>query len=249
MPDVVIIGAQRAGTTSMHTWLCSHPRVARLRHKEVHYFDNNYALGERWYRAHYPIEIQALGMGTSLNVESSPYMLFHPLAPLRAARDLPETTRFLVMLRDPVERAISHYWLERRFGAETETLESALSLEEERLADQFERVEKGERSFRHRHFSYKARGLYAGQLERWFDAVGRERVLVVESERVFVDEAAGVAVLAWLGLDGFAERFPAVNEARRAESAGEGVLKSLESYFAPHNEELFALLGRRMWGQ
>ena len=86
MPGIVIIGAQRSGTTSLHSWLCSHPDVAPFMVKEVHYFDGAYERGERWYRSRFPI-----GPRSRIHVEASPYMLFHPLAPGRG-RDLPETT-------------------------------------------------------------------------------------------------------------------------------------------------------------
>lgn len=241
-PEIVILGAQRAGTRSMHAWLCGHPDVARLKYPEVHYFDIAYDRGERWYRTHYPIR-----RAQRLSVESSPYMLFHPLAPARAARDLPATTRFVVLLRDPAERAVSHYWLSRRLGKETESLEVALALEEERLAGESERVAAGERSFRHRYFSYRARGMYEGQLRRWFDAVGRDRILVLQSEQLFSDPAATEPVLEWLGLPRADAPFPAVNGAPREEPVTPGALDELRGSFAPHNEALFELLGRRLW--
>lgn len=242
-PDVVILGAQRAGTRSMHSWLGSHPRVSRPRYSEVHYFDVHYNRGERWYRTHYPIR-----RAERASVESSPYMLFHPLAPGRAARDLPESTRFVVLLRDPAERAVSHYWLSRRLGRERETLEAALALEEKRLAGEVERVERGERSFRHRFFSYRARGIYEPQLQRWFDAVGRDRILVLQSEELFVDPEATAPVLEWLGLGSVDAPFPSVNGAPRSEPASDATIDELRAYFAPHNERLFTLLGRRLWG-
>jgi hypothetical protein len=215
--------------------------VAPLKYKELHYFDVHYDRGERWYRTHYPIARGAR------SIESSPYMLFHPLAPVRAGADLPAKTRFIALLRDPVERAISHYWHERRLGRETEPLEVALALEDERLAGQTELVERGEKSFQHRNRSYQARGLYADQLRRWFEAVGPDRILIVESEELFRRPEVASEVLDWLGLERFDVPFPAVNEARREHEADIAVQQNLNRHFAPHNEELFELLGRRMW--
>jgi hypothetical protein len=241
----VIIGTQRGGTTSMQFWLCSHPMVAPpldWEKPEVHYFDNNYGRGERWHRAQLPIR-----RGSRMTIESSPYMLFHPLAPERARRDLPPTTRFIVLLRDPVQRAISHYWLEWGRKIESEALDVALALEDERLAGQRERVLRGERSFRHRHFSYRTRGYYAEQLRRWFDAVGRERILVVESEQLFADAETSATVLRWLDLAPFDVPFPAVNEAPRAQAANPTTVEALRAHFEPHMEELFELLGHNLW--
>ena len=243
LPDIVIIGAQRAGTRSMHAWLCGLPGVVPQKYPEVHYFDIEYDRGERWYRTHYPIR-----RAHRVSVESSPYMLFHPLAPGRAARDLPEATRFVVLLREPAERAVSHYWLSRRLGKESEPLEVALALEDERLAGESERVARGERSFRHRYFSYRTRGLYESQLRRWFEAVGRDRIVICQSEDLFSDPAATDPVLEHLGLTADGARFPAVNAVPREQPVRGEMLDELRSFFAPHNERLFDLLGRRLWG-
>ena len=102
-------------------------------------------------------------------------MLYHPLAPARAARDLPASTRFIVLLREPVQRTVSDYWFTReRKRFEQESLERALALEPERLAGEIDRVMRGETSPRHSGYSYVARSEYAGQVEAWFEAVGRE---------------------------------------------------------------------------
>jgi hypothetical protein len=244
LPDFVILGAQRSGTTSLYNWLGGHPSVVRSTGREVHYFDLNYAKGESWYRAHFPFARPGRVTG-----ESTPYLLFHPLAPERVGRDLPASTRFVVILRDPVERAVSHYWHERRMKAETETLDVALALEEQRLAGQVERVLRGERSFAHFHFAYAGRGRYAEQLSRWFAHVERSRVLVVESERLFTDPRAPAEVAQWLDLRSAPEAFPALNEAQREVAASAEVTVALERYFEPHNEDLFRLLGYRLWGK
>lgn len=242
LPDFVILGTQRGGTSSLYQWLCAHPAFDPPLRKEIHYFDVHYHKGTRWYRAHFPFAQRGRITG-----EASPYMLFHPLAPARAARDLPTSTRFIVLLRNPVERAISHYWLSRNSMTwEKETLERGIELESQRLAAEIPKVLRGERSFGHATFSYVARGEYASQLRRWFDAVGRERILVLESEKLN-REPEGSGVLQWLGLDPHSAPFPAVNRtARFAESPPE-VIARLQEHFAPYNCELFELLGYELW--
>jgi hypothetical protein len=244
LPDFVIIGTQRGGTTSLFRWLGWHPSVVPANRREVHYFDLNYDKGEKWYRAHFPLKRSGLVTG-----EASPYLLLHPLAPERAARDLPSSTRFIVVLRDPVERALSHYWHERRLKAETRPLEAALAREEKRMSRADEKVRRGERSFAHRHYSYRTRGRYAEQLERWFDHVDRQRILVVESEKMYVDPHEQGRIIEWLGLPPARDPFPATNEAHRDHEASPEVIGQLEEYFKPHNEKLFDLLGYRMWGR
>ena len=242
LPDVVILGTQRGGTTSLFDWLAIHRSVAASTTKEVHYFDRFYANGEHWYRAHFPLK-----GGSRLAIEATPYLLFYPLAPRRVATDLPASTRFIVLLRDPVQRAISQYWHSVRLKAEDQPLAMALSLEDERLAGQSEVVLAGGESFAHRNFSYKARGHYAEQLRRWFDVIERERILVMESEELWSNPTGPARVLQWLGLASLDAAFPSSNDAPRARPEEEAVIDDLRRHFAPANEDLFELLGRRLW--
>jgi sulfotransferase family protein len=242
MPGIVIIGAQRSGTTSLHSWLCAHPHVAPFLIKEVHYFDGAYERGQRWYRSRFPISPRS-----RTHVEASPYMLFHPLAAERAGHDLPQSTRFVALLREPAERALSHYQFERRKAREDETFAYALELEESRLEGAEEAVVRGERCSAHRWYSYRSRGRYAEQLSRWFDAVGRERILVMESERMFEDPSATGELLSWLDLSPVSMPFPALNATAEPSADDVATRDRLQESFEADNEVLFDLLGRRLW--
>src|SRR5439155_3447898 len=147
LPDYLIIGAQRAGTTSLYLYLTQHPCVAPVViGKGVHYFDVDFAKGPGWYRGHFPVAarryLSRVGRDRPLITgEGSPYYLFHPLVPERVAALLPEA-RLIALLRDPVERAYSHYqhFVER--GIETLTFEQALEAEPERLKGEVERLHR-----------------------------------------------------------------------------------------------------------
>ena len=245
LPDFIIIGAQRASTTSLYRWLTAHPDVVPAWCKEVHYFDNYDDRTLRWYRAHFPFPRPG-----RLTGESSPSLLLHPLAPRRAAEDLP-TTKFIALLREPVERAISNHWLRRRNGVapQDESFEAALQREAEIADRDGQPIVRGEPSLLHLHYSYVARGEYAPQLRRWFGAVGRERVLVVESERLGTQPGEAARILAWLGLPDWDEPFPAANHAERVEEASPTTVARLRAHFEPFNLDLFELLGREMWEQ
>ncbi len=200
-------------------------------------------MGLRWYRAQFPLIKPGRMTG-----EATPYMLFHPLAPGRAARDLPESTRFIVLLREPVQRTISHYWFSRRRKQfETEPIERALALEPERLAGETERVLRGENSPAHSGYSYVARSEYANQVRAWFDAVGRDRILIVESEQMYTDPAASAAIVEWLGLAPHVLAFPATHKSVRLDTESPELLTRLHEHFVPHNQKLFELLGYELW--
>jgi hypothetical protein len=210
LPDYLIIGAQRCGTTSLYRYLVQHPAVApTVMAKGVHYFDVDFAKGPAWYRGHFPTrirkaQVRALHGTTLITGEGSPYYLFHPLVPERVAELLPDV-KLIAMLRDPVERAYSHYKHYRQRDLEPlSTFEEALDAEEGRLAGEVERIlaDPSYRAWDYQHFSYVARGMYAEQLERWATVFPRDRILVLKSEDFFTDPRTGHArVLDFLGLE------------------------------------------------
>lgn len=183
LPDFLVVGAQRCGTTSLFHYLVQHPAIAGPRlAKGVHWFDTAYDRSERWYRAHFPTRRQRERAGVRAVGEASPYYLFHPYVAERIAARLPDV-RVVAILRDPVERARSHHGHEVARGFESLPLEAALDAEPARLAgaDHALAAPSGRHRF-HQHHGYVARGRYAEQLERLHATVGREHVLVVFTE-------------------------------------------------------------------
>jgi hypothetical protein len=243
LPDFLVIGAQRAGSTSLFAQLCDHPGVAPPSHKEIHYFDQQSFRSLRWYRSHFPPVAAARGRLTG---EASPYYLFHPAVPARVAEALPDV-RLVALLRDPVARAYSHYQLSVRDGHEPLGFEEALRAEPERLAHEDGRLltDRAYRSHAHRHQSYAARGLYAEQLRRWHEHVAPDRLLVVSSEELFADPGRVTGtVLEFLGLDaGEVPPFPVRNQ-RPYPPMSDAARGFLEARFEGPNRELAELLGR-----
>ncbi len=244
-PAFLIIGGMKCGTTSLYQYLVQHPDVERGFVEEVHYFDLNYHRGPSWYRAHFPRG--GKGGGGPIAGDDSPYYLFHPLVPERVARDLPDV-RLIALLRDPVDRAYSHYNHEVRRGREPLPIEQALDREEARLSGEVERIEAdGEYvSFEHHKHSYKARGRYAEQLHRWFEHIPRDRFLIVQSERMFRDPQSVLdQTLGFLDLPGMELETYDVFNPGSYPSLPEGTRDHLEDHFLPHNDDLYRLLGER----
>jgi hypothetical protein len=191
LPDFLIVGAQRSGTTTLYRLLADHPsvRFPRLT-KGVHWFDVDYHRSPSWYRSAFPLqaalEHDARATGEPVVVgEAAPYYGFHPFAPARIAEQLPEV-RLVMILRDPVTRAWSQFHHERARGFEPLVdFGAALAAEEARLAGA-EQVLAGRpgHHLAHQHQSYVARGRYAEQIQRLWAAVGRERVLVLYTEHL-----------------------------------------------------------------
>ena len=255
LPDFVILGTQRGGTTTLYHYLVRHPQVlGAVADKEVHYFDLRASAGLDEYRKAFPTR-GALGRATRragdrvLVGEASPYYLFHPAVPGRLRAALPDA-RLIAVLRDPVERAWSHYRHEVELGYESFPFDEALDREEERLAGQEGALmaDAGAVGFEHQHHSYAARGRYAEQIERWWSVFPREQLLLLRSEDMFADPGSSFAsVTDFLGL---VRRAPVGWKAYNATASREldpGLRERLTEGFRPWNARLAELTGRD-WG-
>lgn len=240
LPDFLILGAQKAGTTALYAYLRWHPQITGPSFKEVSFFDRHYARGERWYRAHLPIRRRGI-VG-----EASPSYLFHPLAPERVARMLPNA-RLIALLRNPVDRAFSHYQHEVALGREQLSFEEAIAHEDGRMQGEVERMLGDPAYFSHPwwNYTYLARGRYAEQLQRWFAAFPRERLLVLLTDDLAADTAGTYArVLDFLGVEARGlDSYPRIFEREYAEMSRQ-TRAGLERDFAEPNRRLAELLGR-----
>jgi hypothetical protein len=187
LPDALIIGAQKAGTTALYAYLRWHPAILGPSWKEVNFFDRHYRRGEAWYRGHFPNELRVWRVRRRgldpIVAEASTGYLFHPLAPERVAALLP-SVRLVALVRDPVDRAYSHYQHEVALGRESLSFGEAIDREDERMRGELERMvgDPGYFSYAWWNYAYLARGRYAEQLERWLEVFPREQLLVVPTD-------------------------------------------------------------------
>lgn len=194
-PNFIIVGAQKAGTSSLFTYICQHPAVAAPMRKEIHYFDLNAERPYSWYKAHFPV----LRAG-KITGEASPYYLFHPLAPERIAARLPNV-KIIIMLRHPVDRAISHYWHEFRHGYESLSPHDAFEIEKDRLGPATTATKRGEYAAAHQHYSYAARSCYAEQVASYLKWFPRVNVKLVNMDDLMRDPGKVVDdTISFLGL-------------------------------------------------
>ena len=255
LPTFLIAGAARCGTTSMFDTLRKHPAIGHPFlpwTKEVHFFDNKYGRGLAWYQSHFPLKARmqraarTAGANAPQAFESGVGYMFHPLAPGRIKRDLPDV-KLLVMLRDPVERAFSAHAYSVAAGCETETFERALELEEERLAGEVERIvaDPAYHSLSHRHHSYRIRGQYIEQLERLEQMFGRDRIHVVDSGDFWTDPVPSYkGVLDFLDLPDVGNPdFRQRNSRPRPAPTPDSVRAALREHYRPYDERLTAWLG------
>lgn len=202
LPNVLVVGAQRCGTSSLFKYLGAHPECGASVRKEARFFTEYYDEGVDWYRAHFTL--RAGRPRRKVHFEATPDYLLDPRVPRRAKALLPEDLRIIALLRDPVERAYSHYWHNRRLGTERIPFEEALAREPERIDAHLRQLEEGFEGPAHKsilRYSYVERGRYSKHLDRWLQVIEKDRVLVLGSERFYKEtDAVYRQILGFLGL-------------------------------------------------
>jgi hypothetical protein len=258
LPTFIVVGGQRCGTASLYAYLLEHPAVAGFFSKQIYFFDAKFDRGVSWYRGHFPLATyrayarHRFGAEPAIGEATADY-LFHPHAAARI-RSLRPDARLIVLLRDPVARAFSHYHLFRAKGFEALSFEEAVEREGERLDGQLERMldDPSYWSASRHTFSYLARGRYKEQLERWLAVFPPEQLLILRSEDLFADPASVMpGVFEFLGvpaMGGAASTYPVLH-AQRYEPMKPETRASLRRYFEQPNNELYSYLGRDFgWG-
>lgn len=245
LPDFIIIGVQKGGTSTLFSLLERHPQIKGSVFKEVHYYDYNFSKGIKWYRSFFPIKSSL----TRLVGEASPYYFFHPLVPNRIKQDNPNV-KLILLLRDPVARAYSHYQMERRKHKEKiESFEEAIEVEESRIAPEIAKMDQDPFYFSssHQTYSYVSRGYYGDQLERWYKYFDRDQILVLKSEDFFGDPSAIIKkVYDFLDVDDFQDlNFQPKNQGNYGNMKHETV-ELLKEKFRKDQVKLNELLDRRI---
>lgn len=254
MPDYLVLGTKKGGTTSVANWLVRHPQVMSMfprlqNHKSPHYFDINYWRGPRWYLSHFPTTasraIHRRRHGGARVGEASPYYMFHPAAASRIRETCPDV-RMIAVLREPVSRAHSNYWDRVVTGNEPcATFEEALDAEERRLqgvTDEWLQV-PSHYSYSHDHHTYLARGRYAEQLARFFSVFERDQLLVLPLEALHREPVESFRrIEEHLGLDHRPVDLEQRNARENKPPLDPGTRERLRAYYEPYNKELWALL-------
>lgn len=233
MPDYCIIGAQKSGTTSLYSYLALHPQVRPSYVKEIHYYNQYFNEGKKWYRAHFPLGPLDREKRGFITGEASTMYLHDPESPARMFVDVPEI-KLMLVLRNPVDRAVSHYHHRIRSGREmrsfNEAFESALF--KVKAGDYVSGAET----------DYLRYGCYVEDIKHWLEIFPEEQLRVIQAEALFESPAPIFKeVSEFLGID-----YLEPTSSRKFNSGGykkdDSSLRSeLEAYFQPFNEALYQL--------
>lgn len=258
VPDYLIVGAKRGGTTSLFNYLVRHPGVLplvpRVRGtKSTDFFFPGTARSERWYRSHFASERARAARAAELGYrpvsgEASPYYIWDPrVAP--AVRKVAPDVRAIMLVRDPVRRAWSHYQERVQNGVESLSFTDALAAEDDRLAPEIARMERepGYYSPIFDFHSYRARGVYLPQIQAWREHFPAEQLLVLRAEDLYTrTQETFDEVCAFLGIPSHPMATTSTFNAtwRTRDLPPEKDATGLAGFYAPHNAELATYLGR-----
>ncbi len=236
----------------MFTLLAQHPSVAAAFTKEVAFFNVNYHRGPRWYHRHFPSVAARRryrrNTGTFKTFEATPTYLNHPHGAQQIKSLVPDA-RLVVLLRNPVDRAYSHYHLSRRIGYEKLSFEEAIDAEPARIAGEREKMAADERyhSFPLGYLAYVTMGQYAEQLQRWMEVFPREQFHDPHgpgsSARTRTRPTSRRSA-SWVCLSSNRPR-PIGSLRSRQPPMCPATRRRLQEHFRPHNEQLKELLGAR----
>jgi hypothetical protein len=175
LPDFLIVGAMRSGTTTLFRLLAAHPEIGGAPGKEIRFFDLHFDRGLDWYQGRFsPVA------GCRLIGEASQTYMYDPVASKRLLALLPHA-KLIAILRDPVDRAYSHYWLNKARGREPLDFSHALGEESARI---------GRDPISRYLYSYVDRGRYHVQLQRLSDPLDDAHLHVVLFDDLRDDPAA-----------------------------------------------------------
>lgn len=242
LPDFMVIGGQKCGTTFLYQSLLQHPRVLGAHEREVSFFTTESRFGgPDAYRQHFPLR-EELPEGAVVG-EKSPGYFNGPNVAARAASVVP-WAKPILLLRNPVDRAYSNYQHRVRHGEESLSFEEAIEAEPNRLA---------EPSRGSRRFGYLHRSRYIDHLPAWHEHFG-DRLLVLHSEKVYEHPRWALKqVCDCLGVDWKPDYFKLRKNKSKLVNRNAGLYdepmkpetrRYLEEYFEPYNQELFRYLGR-----
>lgn len=249
LPDFLIIGGVRCGTTSLYYNLCHHPSVEKAAYDEIGFFDDNYHLGLNWYRSMFPTKNKMDAIrkktGNCITGEDTPFYIWNKDAVKRIKNLLPKI-KLIVILRNPADRAYSNYHLSLREGTEKRSFENAIKQDIEFINNKKDKKEElTNQDFK---TSYIAKGLYFDQLKTWFKMFDENQICTIFTEDLQKDpEDTMKKIFGFLQLPDFLiERFERQKMTNYNEM-NDDVRKDILQYYEPYNKQLSELIKTKCW--
>ena len=237
LPDFIISGTVRSGTTSLYYNICEHPSVLPASYDEIGYFDSNYHLGINWYRSMFPTEKEMKQVKKETNFaitgEDTPFYFWKKEAAERIFQDIPNS-KIIIIFRNPVDRAYSNYNLGIRKKTESLSFEDAIDEEMNFLKTH---------SFRDavdRRRSYLSKGLYENQIKIWLDNFPREQIHILCTEDMKKNPKESLLkIFQFLGIPNYTLKNPQRQKSAEYKKMEDETREKLLAFYKPYNQKLF----------
>ena len=242
LPNLIVIGVVRSGTTSLYHYLSQHPSIVKSAYDELGYFDSNYKLGLNWYKSFFPSIFEKNKIikksGKFLTYDVTPFYIYNEKSSQRIHQILPNS-KLIVILRNPVDRSYSNYFLgnqEKKF--------------EEIIADERENLDKINKNnvdeyYDFVHTSMLARGFYAEQLEKWYKLFPKDQILIIKSEEFAIQTNKIMnEIFHFLELEPFDIPDKSKKNKNHYEIMKKETRDELVEFFRPYNKKLYSLIGK-----
>ncbi len=253
LPNFLIIGCPKCGTTSLYEYLIQHPYIHSAQGKEIDYFDRLYDRGLNWYKIKFPSKPSKFFSEKFLKKpfisgEATPRYLEHPHAINNIKKTIPNS-KFIILLRNPIERAISHYNMNFQNGYEYLSIEKAIEKEDHRIQGRYEKMQQNPNyySWDWDLFGYKNHGLYVDKIKKWFKQFPKNQFLIINSEE-FLENTSIIYhnTLRFLELPLWEpDEYRLFKQRKSTKPKIDPVLRNkLRKFFEPYNEELYSFLNK-----
>ena len=245
LPDFIIIGAGQCGTTSLYNYLIQHPNIYPSSKKEINFFDYNFDKCISWYKLHFQTKFQKffktqICKKNFLTGEATPHYLFNPSVPKRVQKTLPKI-KLIVILRNPVDRAYSHYSKDVTLGRQTLSFTEIIN-HEEKLKETPIKNNNTENSNLYNIWNslYFGRGIYVDQLKNWLDVFPRDQFLILKTEDMNADLTKTLnKVFQFLNISKFQVKDIKRTNVGKYEKMDQSTRKILIKFYKQHNQQLY----------
>ena len=242
LPDFLVIGAKRCGTTSLYEYLGQHPCIKKSSHDNIGFFNDNFHLGIDFYKSFFPTIFEKKKIIQKnkkfMTYDVTPFYIYHEQTPKRIHQILPNI-KLIVILRNPVDRSYSNYFL----GDQQKTFEELIA-DEKKILNKIDKNNVDE-YYDFVHTSMLARGFYAEQLETWYKIFPKNQILIIKSEDFAIQTNKIMnEIFNFLGLENFNILDNSKKNKIMYEPMKEETRKELIEYFRPYNKKLYSMINR-----
>lgn len=247
LPDFLIIGAKRCGTTSLFTYLPEHPSIIESHHDNMGFFNDNYHLGVNWYKSFFT----TISTKKRIEKEQGKCLSFDVTTRYIEQKSTAENIKkikpdmkIIVILRNPIDRAYSQFNLSKKELTQSLDFESEVFREITELEKKMEN--NNELEFNKEKQHYIQRGLYAKQLKSWFEIFPRDNILILSTEDFKNDNNMTYSkIFDFLDIPEHSINKKEMIGKGEYEPMKETARKMLIEFYKKHNEDLFKLIGKK----